>query len=376
MRNALLLLALITAAPSSVQAAEDPCSTLIKPGVSIGQLRLGMTAEEARGVANFVAPAKDAPPVWSLASGGMSFRLGKDRRIEQISFVTTRPCLVDGAMQRVLDLQGREAQSNAPYPDCGGQVTAAATGWICRERGVDFLWNGSSNTMVVRRPSPMQPFKQSPPPLPKPLQVDLKAKQLVAAVVPQMLDGGSCAQSSAADAGDAGVAAVQVEPETPPDPCKDNWSPMPMLACGFFGRNEALAVECYPTQLCMGAFAKDAPTHVSIHGANGEALGAFTLARGGRTLVHRFGKAMPIGSPVRVYLDRDVRVLAPASSYQGPKPITDPAKDPRIAGVPMSAVVGSRQVANGWVLDLQVPASAGQPDASIEKRAGKGSSAP
>jgi hypothetical protein len=111
----------------------------------------------------------------------------------------------------------------------------------------------------------------------------------------------------------------------------------------------------------MGTFAEDAARHLDLHGADGAPLGPFASARGGRTLACRFGKAVATGTRVRVYVDRSVRVVAPASSYQGPNTL-EPQRDPRLAGVAVGAVVGARQIANGWVLDLQVPSSANPPD--------------
>jgi hypothetical protein len=295
-----------------------------------------MTAPEAMATGKFVAPGKDEAPVFRtvLPTGPLSFRLGKDKRVEEIRFETSRPCFLEGH-RRIVDLTSKESQNWAPFADCGGFVTAARTGWVCDEHGIDVLWDGAKNPIVVRRPSAIQPYTWSPAPLPK---------LPVAAPKPS--------------AKDAGLPDGAVAEEPLPDPCAGNWARISKLSCGFFGRGDALTLECYPVELCMGTFAKEAPRHADLHGANGESLGAFELGRGGRTLAFKFGKKMATGTPVRIYFDRLLKVLPPPTSYLGPDVPEDPTKDPKVVGIAMAAVVGSREVPSGWVLDLVVPASA------------------
>lgn len=342
------------------------CPLPVKPGVAIGGVRLGMSLEEAKAAGSFIPPGKGEPPVWRLVhpAGLWSFRLGGDKRVEEITLQTSKPCLDDG-VRRVFDMTERSAQLYAPLPDCGGQAGGGGGGWNCSEHGAFFWWGPSGTSVIVRRPGRMQPFKQAPPPLPKPPARPQKA-QPVTATVPELASAPAGEAGAATRA--AAVPAKAQEPAEPIDPCAGNWSPAPGLACGFFGRTDSLAIECYPTQLCMGTFAAKAAGHLCVHGANGEPLGAFVPARGGRSLAYRFDKPVAVGTPVRVYVDRDVRVVPPASSYQGPNPPADPAHDPKVVGVAASFVHGGRRVANGWVLDLQVPSSAGMPAAMIEKK--------
>lgn len=363
MRPLLVLATLVFASSARAQPAAE-CPLPVRPGVSIGAVRLGMTLAEAKATGSFVEPGKDEAPVWRAVTpaGNLAFRVGKDKRVEEITLESSKPCLVEGT-QRVLDLAAADAQRRAPYGDCGGQASGMGSGWICEEHGILFWWKGDrATTIVVQRPTLMAPFKQAPPPMPK--APPAEPKRVLLATVP----GPAADAGVAADGGpqrDGGVALAAA----PVDPCEGNWPPAPGLACGFFGRNETLTLECYPTAQCMGSFAKSAPAHVCVHGANGEVLGALAPGRGGRTLALKFGKPMPVGTPLRVYFDRDVRVLPPANSYLGPQMPTDPARDPKVVGIAASWVVGSRPVSNGWVLDLQVPASAGLPAATVERRA-------
>ncbi|MGC4115852.1 MAG: hypothetical protein QM765_14910 [Myxococcales bacterium] len=350
-------LAMATVYSSAARAAEPPveCPLPVKPGVSIGGVRLGMSLEEAKASGNFIPPGSGELPIWRLVhpAGNWSFKLGTDKRVEEITLETSKPCIDEGS-KRLLDLTTKDAQRIAPFADCGGQASAMGSGWLCDEHGLSVLWRADSSRTIVRRPARMQPFKQAPPPLPKPPASAPKAPYLTATVpeVPLPVP-------------DAGIA---LKPPEPVDACAGNWSPAPGLACGFFGRTDSLAVECYPSQLCMGRFAAKAGGHVCIHGANGEPLGAFSLGRGGRTLAYRFDKPITVGTPLRIYIDRDVRVLPPASSYQGPKPPVDPVHDPKVVGVAASFVYGGRPVANGWVLDLVVPSSAGTNALMVEKK--------
>ncbi|HEY3446762.1 MAG TPA: hypothetical protein VGK67_10380 [Myxococcales bacterium] len=356
------LAAMVLSSAASAQEKVE-CPLPVKPGVSIGGVRLGMSLDEAKAAGSFIAPGKGEAPVWRLVhpAGNWSFKLGTDKRVEEVALETSRPCLDDGP-KRIIDMTERAAQLYAPLPDCGGQGGGGGGGWNCSEHGTVFWWGPSSTSVIIRRPGQMQPFKEAPPPLPKPPAKPPKAA-LVTATVPAF------ASTAAGDAGvkAAAVPAKAAEPE-PVDPCTGNWSPAPGIACGFFGRSDSLSLECYPTHLCMGAFSPKAVAHICVHGANGEPLGAFTLGRGGRSLAYRFEKPTAVGTPVRVYVDRDVRVLPPANSYQGPKTPAEPAHDPKVVGVAASFVHGGRPVANGWVLDLQVPSSAGQPAAMVEKK--------
>jgi hypothetical protein len=210
--------------------------------------------------------------------------------------------------------------------------------WLCRELGVEYFWEGEKSGASVFKPTPIKPFVGAPPPRPTPPKPVVQCEPAV--------DGGE----------------KQCTELPPPDPCAGNVAPMPEIACGFFGRNEQLAIQCYLTNLCMGVFEEGMGERIEVRGENGALLGSMRSWHEGRTLRYGFGAAPKVGTRLRIVVDGRLSALPPESAL--PNPAVSPAESQaRVAigaAVPVQVrhVVGARALPGGFVLDLKVPKTA------------------
>jgi hypothetical protein len=290
------------AAPAAARAAvpvSETCPNPVRPGRSIGPVRLGMTLDEVRKLGKVTDPQEVVPgqPAWHTLSrddGVWRFALGLDRRIAVIQVRGSKVCLKHGG-ERVIDMHGPTAQNRSPMVGCSLEAAAHRSAWNCALHGVELVWDRRGPSVLVKNPA-----------------------------------GGE----------------VSAEPA----PAPPWFAPMPgcaamrhpKLACAFFGGNATL--ECYPTEPCMGTFSKESPEHATLYTADGDRLGTLKLARHGWSLAYRFARPVAKGSRFRVILDR--RVGAPMGHT---------AQEQRVTRRPIIAVLGATELNDGFVLDLEAP---------------------
>ncbi len=323
------LVASLLAASSAMAATPAQCPP-VKPGHGVGSLRLGMKVSEVAKLGKNTGPKAGKGGWYSTSLEGRSVDLKVDAKEEvtEIQMPGPQGCRADG---RGGDLRAPAAQNTAVLPDCSLSGNPSYSWWSCPAHGVEFYWEKGGSGVRVVRAETITPYNYLPPPVPK------RPEPVV---------------------GDAGVEVV--------DRCLDNYAPLGEVACGFFGRNENVTLQCYMTNLCMGSFAKDSLTHIEALGVDGQRPGQFRMGKEERTLVLRFDKPPAQGTLVRLVVSREMNATRPEGTLRHPAapPLPSNLKNPnpRVPdSAPVIGVVGSRQVSGAYVLDLEVPASAFTP---------------
>lgn len=286
----------LAAALLGAAGARAECINPAVPGTSIGPVRIGMGLEEVRKLGEVAAVDTE----WS-AVGAVQFRLGKDKKVEEVRTYAAQVCIQDGVEMKI-DMANADVHLNGPaIAGCGGEGSAIWEGWRCPDHGILLFWEAGRPGVWVMKPTKALPQRQPPPPAPWNVKQEGKAV------------------------------------------CKDR--PNSHLACGFFGRAPALALECYLPDPCMGEFGEGAGKMIDVHWASGERLGSMERNRDGASLVYRFAKTPPARSVVRVIVPLGLKSVRRGE---------EPAKSAR----DVVWLIGSRRLNTGFVLDLEVPPAA------------------
>ncbi|MGI5863968.1 MAG: hypothetical protein ACOX6T_18200 [Myxococcales bacterium] len=342
-RIALLAAALAIAGAHPALAAEN-CVPLVNPGRSIGPVELGAKLADLQAAGLEMRPSERGGFLVFLDGAELLVQLDGRKRVSQVRIDASRICVKEDG--KVVDLSARGADDLQPLAGCGRNAARHRSSWQCPEQGVEFFWEGAKTGASVFAAAPAKVFKAAPPPVPEPAKPIKRCE-------------GPAAEGEPIEA--AAGTEVRCWEEPPPDPCNGNIAPMPEIACGFFGRNERLALECYLTNLCMGRFTDSSAGKIQVYSEAEGWLGSMSPSREWRAMRYHFSKAPPVGARLRVVVDGEVASLLPASSI-GNKAIS-PAEFERMqatgeAAVRVRHLVGGRQVPGGFVLDLAVPRSA------------------
>lgn len=298
-RTLLLATALLCAGAPGARAE---CLNPAVPGTSIGPVKIGMRLEEVKKLGEVAAVDGE----WS-AVGAVQFRLGKDKKVEEVRTYAERVCIADGP-EMTINMADPELRINGPaIAGCGGEGSAIWEGWRCPDHGLLLFWEAGRPGVWVMKPTKAQPQRQPPPAAPWNLKAEAKVD------------------------GEAKVA------------CRER--PNSHLACGFFGKAPALALECYLPDPCMGEFGEGAGKMIDVHWASGARLGNMERNRDGASLAYRFAQTPPARSVVRVIVQPGLKSVRRGE---------DPAESARN----VVWLIGSRRLNTGFVLDLEVPPAA------------------
>ena len=324
--------------------AAAPCAAPVRPGRSIGQVALGAKLAELAAAGVTVRALEGRQ--FLASADGVELRVEVDRKqqVTRIRVEGAQVCIDEGR-HHFVELAAKGADMVAPLPGCGLFAAQHRSSWQCPERGVEFFREGKKTGASVFAPSDMKPFKTAPPSVPVPPAPVVKCEPVAPA-------GGTPAEESAEE---------RCFEEPPPDPCQGNIARMPEIACGFFGRDERLALECYLVDLCMGTFAESTAGRIQLYTADGW-LGSLAPSRQGRGMRHPFAAPPPVGTKLRVIVDAEVAALPPVSSLPNPavarSEVMEQMKSGKPAPIRVRHLVGGRSVPGGFVLDLEVPRSA------------------
>jgi hypothetical protein len=325
---------------TSLALAEEPCAGAVRPGRSIGKVQLGAKVTELRDTGFDVRPLKGT--TFLVLDSGQELRVEVDdrKRIKRIRLEASRVCIREQSTFE-LDLGTAGAEAQAPLAGCGQQAAQHRSSWQCPEQGMELFWEGKKSGASVFAPTLMKPFQVAPPPFPEAPKAVRKCE------TSQPVDGA--------------VAEERCWDEPPPDPCAGNTAPMPELACGFFGRDERLALECYPIGLCMGRFTRGSGGRIQVYSEAEGWLGSMAASREHRGMRFQFASPPPVGSKLRIIVGGEVATELPPTALVSKA--VSPSEFERFESTGVVAVrvrhlVGGRNVGDAFVLDLSVPRSA------------------